>query len=1128
MKRRNYKKNKKKNSINNDAVEINKICTAEEVEAISKIEKYESENKNNYANFHNDNDNVSTKNNKNIQNTKSKDNEYEDDEYIKEEEDEEEDDDNEDDLKNDNNICYDEASLKHYLNNKKYSKNLLSIFESDDSVNSKKSLENFKIEEKKEIKESSSFDLFKNVEPANIISPRLNQLSIYSDNKITVPISEYLKYRLVFILEKSTTRNETYSIRLGCQRIKEPGVYSSKIINYKRGILSEPLSEIEKILSDMIAENNITNIDSILKKILVNKKNNFYYNEVVNKDLYIPVKSYKIKSISLNFGLFQLNRFYHEDKTSFYLKMVSVTINDKYTLEIDKNFKDYKSFDLYFFTNYIKTKSKCYLFYFFDNYYASKIINFFINKSLSEQEYHDLKILINEYNKTNSEITIIVPDIPSKGLVKYVVPETIIELENNESSIAINFIFSYEGMEISYSNKNEKSNNLSKIENNCVLVYERDYKYEENVIEYLLSNEEYKIHRDYSWNTYTIEDMNLKEFMIKYANKLIEEKINLRIAGFKKNIKRTKGRLTFNVSSGIDWFDIDVNYQDEDGNTYKILLDKLLMNNGIISIGENYVILAPEDIPKLKKYFENGMNQHGQFSISKLQFKFIEELYNEMDERNEELEKINQLYQKLKNFKNIEKRKIPKNLKTKLRDYQKHGYYWLNFLYEYKVNGCLADDMGLGKTIQTLSLLLHLKEVKNLKLNLLVVPVSTLPNWESEIKKFAPNLTFCVHAGQTRVNDIEYLSKFDIIIVSYHTLRNDIEIFSQIQFDYIILDESQNIKNVSSLIFKAVKTLKSERRLTLTGTPIENNTLELWSQMNFLNPGLLGSLSSFKSNYTRPIEQDNNESKAEELRKIIFPFMLRRKKEDVLKDLPDLSEIYLYSEMLPKQKELYNELKLYYQAKIKDILVNDKHKQNSIIILTALLKLRQISLFPQLVDKTYFRKGSGKYEQLKEHLTEILSENHKILIFSQFVEVLKIILNNFVKKNKINYSYIDGSYSANDRKKEINKFQNDDKTNLFLLSLKTGGVGINLTAADYVIIFDPWWNPAVEDQAVSRAHRIGQKNKVIAYKMITKDSIEEKILQLQMKKKKLVKNIVTTDAGFFKNLQKEDIKNLFS
>jgi len=386
-------------------------------------------------------------------------------------------------------------------------------------------------------------------------------------------------------------------------------------------------------------------------------------------------------------------------------------------------------------------------------------------------------------------------------------------------------------------------------------------------------------------------------------------------------------------------------------------------------------------------------------------------------------------------------------------------------------------------------------------------------------------MNFYVHHGQGRSLTVDNIKNFEVIITSYATLRNDIELFKDFEFNYIILDEAQLIKNHNALISRAVRILKSRHRLSLTGTPIENNTLELWTHMDFLNPGLLGGLTEFRKRFARAIEIDKDENAKELLKKKVFPFILRRKKVDVLKDLPPKNEIVLYCDMEEDQESLYNEWKRYYRDVIGKKIDADGVANSAIDVLSALTRLRQIVLFPGLLDKKYNNISSCKFETLKETVTELLEEGHRIIIFSQFVGALSNI-KDYLEKEGLNYCYIDGSVTSTKRQKEIDRFQSKDGVDIFLISLRAGGLGINLTSADYVILYDPWWNPAVESQAIDRVHRIGQKESVFAYKMIVRDSVEEKILALQEKKKRLVEDIVTTEATFFKSLSKDDIMAL--
>jgi non-specific serine/threonine protein kinase len=432
--------------------------------------------------------------------------------------------------------------------------------------------------------------------------------------------------------------------------------------------------------------------------------------------------------------------------------------------------------------------------------------------------------------------------------------------------------------------------------------------------------------------------------------------------------------------------------------------------------------------------------------------------------------------------------------------------------------------MGLGKTLQTLTLLLKEKLRGNRTPSLIVCPTSVVFNWEKEVQKFTPGLKTLIHTGLDRSKNTGQLQKFDIVLTTYGVLRRDIVLLKDFQFHYAILDESQKIKNPGSQTAKAARLLNARFRLSLTGTPVENNTVELWSQFSFLNPGLLGSLHYFKKSFTLPIEKKGDEKTAELLRRIIYPFILRRTKQSVAKELPPKIEQTLYCTMNPAQEALYRYWRDHFRALILNKIEADGLDSARMNVLEGLVKLRQIACHPVLIDKE-IREDSGKYESLKEIVDEILAEDHKILIFSQFVRMLKLIRKHF-DRHGIEYEYLDGNTVK--RERCVDRFQNDDDIKIFLISLKAGGTGLNLTAADYVIHYDPWWNPAVEVQATDRAHRIGQDKKVFVFRMITKDSVEEKILQLQQRKKKLVDNLITTDSRIFKSLTRDDVDVLFS
>ncbi len=475
--------------------------------------------------------------------------------------------------------------------------------------------------------------------------------------------------------------------------------------------------------------------------------------------------------------------------------------------------------------------------------------------------------------------------------------------------------------------------------------------------------------------------------------------------------------------------------------------------------------------------------------------------------------------EKLANFEKIEEKALPKNFKGTLRPYQKAGYDWMRFLQEYNLGGCLADDMGLGKTVQTLALLQSQKEAGNKFPSLLIMPTSLVYNWDLESRKFTPNLKVLLYTGTNRDKNFTNFANYDLIITSYGIVRIDVEILKLFRFNYIILDESQSIKNPTSNIAKAVMQLNSQYRLILTGTPLENSTLDLWTQMTFINPGLLGSHSFFRNEYLIPIEKKGNEAKLRKLNLLIKPFIMRRLKSQVATELPPKIEAVHYCEMTEEQENAYETAKSYYRNIILQSIDNKGINSSQIVLLQGLTKLRQIANHPKMVDDTY-EGDSGKMEEILSKIETATNEGHKVLVFSQFVKYLTIVRES-LDEAQTKYAYLDGT--TTDRQAQVELFQNNKDIKLFLISLKAGGLGLNLTAADYVFILDPWWNPAIEAQAVDRAHRIGQIKTVFTYKYISKNTVEEKILTLQKSKLKLANSLINTEESFVKSLTKEDI-----
>jgi SNF2 family DNA or RNA helicase len=501
----------------------------------------------------------------------------------------------------------------------------------------------------------------------------------------------------------------------------------------------------------------------------------------------------------------------------------------------------------------------------------------------------------------------------------------------------------------------------------------------------------------------------------------------------------------------------------------------------------------------------------------------------------------------------------PDGLRVELRNYQFKGFSWLVHLYKNNFGGCLADDMGLGKTIQTISLLQYIvnqnkksqlvispiiskngtndavqlsifdiaTETKTTFPNLIVMPTSLIHNWQNELKKFAPELKVYIYTGSKRLksNDIyKVFGFYDVVLTTYGTLRNDIDLLNNCQFQYLILDESQYVKNPDSQSYKAVKQINAYHKLVLTGTPVENSLTDLWAQLNIVNEGLLGSQTAFRNAYLNPIIK-NNKAKEDALLRIIQPFILRRTKDEVAPELPPLSQETVYCDMSDDQEIAYNEEKNKLRNSLLLIDTNfDPHKM-AFLTLQGLTRLRLLANHPQLLNSDY-AADSGKFEQIIMRFETLKSENHKVLIFSSFVKHLRLLAAHF-DKEAWKYAWLSGSTPAAAREAEIERFKSDPDMNCFFISLKAGGVGLNLTAADYVFIIDPWWNPAAEMQALSRSHRIGQDKNVMVYRFISTETIEEKIRNLQDNKSKLAETFITS-TNPLKDLNREEMVELIT
>lgn len=600
------------------------------------------------------------------------------------------------------------------------------------------------------------------------------------------------------------------------------------------------------------------------------------------------------------------------------------------------------------------------------------------------------------------------------------------------------------------------------------------------------------------------------------------------LSSFRINIHSPS--LHLGLSSGTDWFDLKVKVAfGKQLVSLQEIKRSLTKRSRYVQLGDGSLGLLPEEwLRKLSSFLRAGEVRRDQIRLSAYQFNILDELYESLEVSPEELGEALERKRRLQQIGQIKSIETPRGIKAQLRDYQHEGLSWLVFLEEYGLGGCLADDMGLGKTLQTIAFLTHLKERGGYtEPHLVVAPTSLVFNWEAELRKFAPGLSFMRYTGSER-KQIEEGSweGIDLVLTTYGTLINDIEQLRQRLFGYVILDEAQAIKNPASKRYKAVRLLRSRGRLSLTGTPIENNTFDLYTQMHFLNPGLLGGMEHFRREFALPIDRDRNEEAAQLLSRIIHPFMLRRTKRQVATELPEKVEDIIYCEMGSEQRRIYERTKERIRQQLLSLVEEEGEQRAQIHVLQGLMQLRQICNSPALVEGSTMARHTApsvKIDLLIRKLHDLVHE-HKVLVFSQFTSMLSLV-GDRLSEEGIRYTYLDGS--STDRQTLVEEFQENEEQRVFLISLKAGGTGLNLTAADYVFLIDPWWNPAVENQAIDRCYRIGQTKHVMAYRMICKDSIEEKILQLQDNKREVSESVIQTDLGH-KHFDRAQIAELFA
>lgn len=699
--------------------------------------------------------------------------------------------------------------------------------------------------------------------------------------------------------------------------------------------------------------------------------------------------------------------------------------------------------------------------------------------------------------------------------------EKIVYLHQEGNYVSITPVMKYGTVEVAvYSRKQlydtDQNGNQFKIERNykaetslTSIVMQQHPEFEEQ----LEADEYFYLHK----NKFLDADWFLKAFDA-WRNE------NITILGFNelKNNKLNPHRATINiqVTSGIDWFNakLSVRFGKKEASLKQV--HRALRNKTkFIQLDDGTQGILPDEwISKITKYFQVGDIDEELLKIPKINFTEISDLFEKEVISKEVQAEITSYSKQFSILKKAPEVSVPTELKATLRDYQREGLNWLGLLDRLNFGGCLADDMGLGKTVQIIAFILYQREKYGNTTHLIVVPTSLLFNWQEEIEKFAPSLKVLLYYGQDRQKNINHFSEYEVILTSYGMLLSDIRLLKEFNFNYIFLDESQAIKNPNSEKYKAARLLQAKNRIVLTGTPVENNTFDLYGQLSFACPGLLGSKQYFKDVYAIPIDKFEYGKRTIELQQKINPFILRRTKKQVAKELPEKTEMVIYCEMNAEQRKIYN----LYERELRDFIsasTDDETLKNSMHVLTGLTKLRQICNSPVLLKEGHSGEHAVKIQLLTEQI-ENKSKEHKILVFSQFVGMLDLIKKELEDKN-IPFEYLTGQ--SKDRGAKVNRFQTDENIRVFLISLKAGGVGLNLTEADYVYLVDPWWNPAAENQAIDRSYRIGQTKHVVAVRMVCSNTIEEKILNLQKKKSKLAQGLIKTEESKSLGFGKADL-----
>jgi len=855
-----------------------------------------------------------------------------------------------------------------------------------------------------------------------------------------------------------------------------------------------------------------------------------------------------LKAVVLN--PLKIDAYYHNPSVSDTIKSTSVIPIEMKTLDVDLILNVNKKNNFYEISGYIEILDKTYeirdlklkynyfiligkTMYLLDNPNYSRVIQFFKNNNqtilIHESKFEEFQesILVNLESKIKINYSYLKP-ATKKQIKDFGIENTktkMIYLSDSDEFVIISPVVKYGAIEVPVLSKKQIYGADAK--GNAFLI-ERDDKLEDRFISILLRQHPYfedQLEQDYFY-IHKQEFLEQGWFFDVFESWRDEGITILGFSNLKNNkYNQHKASISVSVSSGLDWFDtaIKLSFGGQEV-TLKQLQKSVKNRSKFIELGDGTLGLLPEEwIEKFAGYFRAGEVDKDRIRTSKMNFSEVSEMYEEDVMTQEVKDQLAVYHQKIAAFQSIKSIDVPKELNATLRDYQKEGLNWLNFLDEFEFGGCLADDMGLGKTIQIIAFILSQREKGRKNTNLIVVPTSLIFNWQVEVAKFAPSIKIHTIYGADRLKSAADFDQYELILTSYGTLLSDIRYLKEYSFNYIFLDESQAIKNPESQRYKSVRLLKSRNKIVLTGTPIENNTFDLYGQFSFACPGLLGTKQSFQDYYSAPIDKFKDSHRAVELQKKINPFLLRRTKAQVAKELPDKTEMVIYCEMGEDQRKVYDAYKDEFRNFLQASKKEKKH-MDTMYMLAGLTKLRQICNSPALInDQEYYGNASAKIEVLMEEITS-KAPYHKMIVFSQFVSMLDLIKVE-LEKQKIPFEYLTGK--TKNRQVKVDEFQSNSEIRVFLISLKAGGTGLNLTEADYVYLVDPWWNPAVENQAIDRCYRIGQKKNVVAVRLICPDTIEEKIMKLQESKKELVNDLIKTDASVLKSLSKEDLMGFF-